>query len=209
MDGFNEFGLASALIDFLKASPYVETRMVGGAPWFRIKWAEVFLKLKHFPLTKSGPLSPLTEGYKVLSEVGERERPKKKKYHPRWKLFTSMLSGSIMKVRKLNKASNTKMWPTHFRMLHENDGVPIDRIRKTLNWYCEKLVRGGDLIRSNPEFIPICYTAEKFRAKYHQVEGSMERLKGRFGETEEASKKVIRKTLLKSKKRETENDFGI
>ena len=146
-------------------------------------------------LTRARPLPLRGVGAKPTTPPEKKDKPE---HHPRWKHYAQKLVAAITEVRKLNKNSNTRNWGYSFYMLHKGTGVPIPRIKTVLDWYCQELKEGGDLIRSNPKFLSIAYTAQRFREKFFDLEGQMNRHKG--PEDVMGTKKTKKKVLTLSKK---------
>lgn len=88
----------------------------------------------------------------------------------------TLLLEAWSKIRKVSPRSKPHTWATAFRLLHEYDKVPQDRIATVLRWYCETLKKTGDPIRANPLYLPIAQTGQKFRLKFDAIEEAMGRL---------------------------------
>lgn len=146
----------------------------------------------------------------AISYKKEIKSHSKQQKSSRWKLYATLLHKAILKVRNMTKL-NTRNWAYQFQTIHFNDSVPIPRLREVLKWYCSRLVKSGDLIRSNPDMIPIAYNAQSFRKKFDRIEGSMVRwnMKHGFEESVEPKKKFKKEYTKKSKKQNKWEKWGL
>lgn len=126
---------------------------------------------------KKGPRKTQDSGggiYKVNKEDDERRLKVVQIKKDEYQSFATDLLHMVSSVRKVNARSKPQTWFLAFRLLHTEDGIPLDRIRSVLEWYRKELETSGDLISNgNPNFIPIAYTGQKFREKFDSLEGSM------------------------------------
>ena len=171
----------------IKQLPFIKVEVRGFPPrtWYEIdmeKCVEMVTLISGISPHHLGEDAPSfgaepTSAYrKSVSPSGSKiVQTSQKPIHPRWIRFASMLAKAVGKVRKLNATSKIAGWALHLRKLSTVEGLSNVRIRETLKWYCS-MVERQDLIKSNPDYIPIAYSGESFRNKFTQIEAARERL---------------------------------
>jgi len=117
--------------------------------------------------------------------------------------MAEQLRNAISSVRTVSKRSKPSTWANAFRLLHTRDGTSMEELRRVLKWYC-RTVRKGDLIRDNPEYIPIAYSGPEFRKKYEKVLRAYERTKAK----RDGPKRVRFKSIAKSTRTISAKDIG-
>jgi hypothetical protein len=118
-----------------------------------------------------------------------------------WEELSSLLEEAVARVRKINSQSKLSTWPKTFRLLCTRDGHDPKKVRQILKWYKRELKQGGDLITNgNPLFLPIAYSAKKFREKFDQLEGAMYRQRHKV-DADEAPKIQVKQVVVGRRKR--------
>ncbi len=141
------------------------------------------------PETQPADLEGTSREREDISAVSPRNG---KELHPRWFKMAHQLGKAIAKVRKVNNNSKATPWALSLRLLSEKDGITKDRIRRVMNWYCGQL-QEGDLIRNNPNYVPVAYSGQAFREKFLRIEDAMNRQLQDEGESSSPSRiKMVR-----------------
>lgn len=90
--------------------------------------------------------------------------------------LAKQLSSTVGKVRKLPTTATPVKWGWPIERLHRVEGVPIERIKHAMEWYCSQLLKEGDInSNGNPSFLPVAYSGKAFAAKFEKIEGAMGR----------------------------------
>ena len=80
-------------------------------------------------------------------------------------------------------------------------GVPRERLDAVLGWYERTLRQNGDLITSNPLFIPIAYSGPVWVKKWDSIEQAMQRATTKNGQKESqmyTGRSLVPKKIVKN-----------
>ena len=85
------------------------------------------------------------------------------------------LHATLAKSRKVQATSTPKKWAEPLRKLEKLDKIPLQDIQDLMTWYCNKVEKEGDLIRSNGSFLPVVYGGDTFRKKWQMLQEARKR----------------------------------
>jgi len=108
----------------------------------------------------------------VQDKLGQQETTPT--IHGKWIKYAMMLSKAIGVHRKEKTAQRIPAWAREIRKLQTVEGVKPHHIREVMEWYCEELSK-QDLIKANPNFLPVAYSGDAFRNKFLKLEAAMNR----------------------------------
>lgn len=97
----------------------------------------------------------------------------KREIHPRWIKLANQLSNAVRSIKNIR--TNPNGWALSISKIKDaKNEVPIQRIKKAMNWYCEHI---------GEKYIPDIQSGESFKKKFVQLEAAM----ARAGETPAAA----------------------
>jgi len=87
---------------------------------------------------------------------------KNKEYSLLTKKLKTIVETNFGRTLPIN--TNIKSWTTQLRLLHEHDGIPVNKIKEVMNWYKEY---------AGTEYIPECQSGGAFRSKFEKLEAAL------------------------------------